>query len=47
MRLRTQWEHSHAASAGLNLLAMIAVILAVLTGTEKQSETLEFQRFSA
>ena len=28
--LRTQWEHSHAASAVLNLIALLAVILAVL-----------------
>jgi hypothetical protein len=28
--LRTQWEYSHAASAGLNLLALVTVILAVL-----------------
>jgi hypothetical protein len=30
MLLRTQWEYSHAASAGLNLIAVIALILAVL-----------------
>ena len=28
--LRTQWEYSHAASAILNLVALLAVILAVL-----------------
>jgi hypothetical protein len=28
--LRAQWEWSHAASAGLNLVAMVAVILSVL-----------------
>jgi hypothetical protein len=28
--LRSQWEYSHAASAGLNLAALIAVILSVL-----------------
>lgn len=28
--LRTQWEYSHAASAGLNLVAMVALILSVL-----------------
>jgi hypothetical protein len=30
MDLRTRWEYSHAASAGLNLVAMVMVILAVL-----------------
>lgn len=29
MALRAQWEYSHAASAGLNLIALAAVILAV------------------
>jgi len=29
--LRQQWEYSHAASAGLNLVAFIALILSVLT----------------
>jgi cytochrome bd-type quinol oxidase subunit 2 len=28
--LRRQWEYSHATSAGLNLLALVAVILSVL-----------------
>jgi len=28
--LRQQWEYSHATSAGLNLLALVAVILSVL-----------------
>ena len=28
--LRAQWEYSHAASAGLNLVGLIAAILAVL-----------------
>ena len=32
--LRTQWEYSHAASAGLNLAAFIAVALGVLKGGE-------------
>ncbi|HEX7052560.1 MAG TPA: DUF1772 domain-containing protein [Burkholderiales bacterium] len=30
MALRTQWEYSHAASALLNLAALVCVILAVL-----------------
>ncbi len=30
MALRTQWEYSHAASAILNLIALIAVIISVL-----------------
>ena len=30
MALRAQWEYSHAASAILNLLALIAVIISVL-----------------
>jgi hypothetical protein len=30
MALRTQWEYSHAASAVLNLIALIAVILSLL-----------------
>ena len=30
MALRAQWEYSHAASAVLNLVALVAVILAVL-----------------
>jgi hypothetical protein len=30
--LRMRWEYSHAASAMLNLVAMIAVIIAVLKG---------------
>ena len=28
--LRMQWEYSHATSAGLNLIALVAIILAVL-----------------
>jgi hypothetical protein len=28
--LRTQWEYSHAAGAGLNLLALVALVLSVL-----------------
>ena len=31
--LRMRWEYSHAASAMLNLVALIAVIIAVLKGT--------------
>jgi hypothetical protein len=30
MALRAQWEYSHAASAVLNLIALIALILSVL-----------------
>lgn len=30
MALRTQWEYSHAASAVLNLIALVALILSVL-----------------
>ncbi|MFN7949797.1 MAG: DUF1772 domain-containing protein [Blastocatellia bacterium] len=29
--LRTRWEYSHAAGAGLNLIALSAVIISVLT----------------
>ncbi|HKY28389.1 MAG TPA: hypothetical protein VJM12_10670 [Pyrinomonadaceae bacterium] len=38
--LRQQWEYSHATSAGLNLLALIALILSVLAkqGNEISSE---------
>jgi hypothetical protein len=32
--LRQQWEYSHAASAGLNLVAFVALILAVLSKDE-------------
>jgi hypothetical protein len=31
VRLRNQWEYSHARSAGLNLLAVAALILSALT----------------
>jgi hypothetical protein len=31
MALRAQWEYSHAASAALNLFALIALILSTLT----------------
>jgi hypothetical protein len=30
MALRTQWEYLHAASAVLNLIALVALILSVL-----------------
>ena len=30
LALRNQWEYSHAASAGLNLVALISLILSVL-----------------
>lgn len=33
--LRTQWEYSHAASAGLNFAGLIALILSVLTTRER------------
>jgi len=35
LALRTQWEYSHAASAVLNLAALLAVILSVLRGTRE------------
>ena len=38
MELRSQWEYSHAASAGLNLIAMIAVTCAVLASESKRKE---------
>ena len=31
MELRRQWEYSHAAGAGLNLAALVTLILSVLT----------------
>jgi hypothetical protein len=34
LALRQQWEYSHAASAGLNLVAFVALILAVLLKDE-------------
>lgn len=34
MALRAQWEYSHAASAVLNLAALVAVILSVLARSE-------------
>lgn len=34
MAVRAQWEYSHAASALLNLLALVAVILSVLARRE-------------
>lgn len=37
MTLRSRWEYSHATSAVLNLIALIAVILAVLAGEPKQA----------
>lgn len=33
-RLRAQWEYSHAVSAVLDLIALIALILSVLAGDE-------------
>jgi hypothetical protein len=33
-QLRARWEYSHAAGAGLNLVAMVAVILAALPPAE-------------
>ena len=38
MELRRQWEYSHATSAGLNLLALVAVILSVLASEGKSAE---------
>lgn len=32
--LRTRWEYSHAISAGLNLVALVALILSVLVDEE-------------
>jgi hypothetical protein len=32
-QLRSQWEYSHAASAGLNLIAVVMMILSVLVKT--------------
>jgi hypothetical protein len=34
LELRRQWEYSHAASAALNLFALISLILSVLVGEE-------------
>jgi hypothetical protein len=34
LELRRQWEYSHAASAALNLLALISLILSVLVDVE-------------
>ncbi|NMG53321.1 membrane protein [Aromatoleum aromaticum] len=34
MALRAQWEYSHAASAALNLVALIALIASVLASAE-------------
>lgn len=34
LRLRTQWEYSHAAGAGLNVIAFITLILSVLVQDE-------------
>lgn len=36
--LRTQWEYSHAASAGLNLIALLALVLSVLSWRGKRVE---------
>lgn len=36
LELRTQWEYSHAASAVLNIIALIAVIVSVLAGGERR-----------
>ena len=36
--LRQQWEYSHATSAGLNLMALIAVILSVLARDVKRTQ---------
>jgi hypothetical protein len=34
LEIRTQWEYSHATSAGLNLIALITLILSVLVRDE-------------
>lgn len=34
--LRNQWEYSHAVNAGLYLIALVTLILAVLTGEDRQ-----------
>lgn len=34
--LRRQWEYSHATSAGLNLLALVAMILSVLASRRSE-----------
>ena len=34
LELRNQWEYSHATSAGLNLIALITLILSVLVSEE-------------
>jgi hypothetical protein len=34
--LRAQWEHSHAAAAVLNVVALVALILAVLARPERE-----------
>ena len=34
LELRKQWEYSHATSAGLNLIALITLILSVLVSEE-------------
>jgi uncharacterized membrane protein YkvI len=36
--LRRQWEYSHATSAGLNLLALVAVILSVLAREDRNEQ---------
>jgi hypothetical protein len=35
--LRDQWEYSHAVSAGLNFIALAALILSVAGATERQA----------
>jgi hypothetical protein len=35
LELRRQWEYSHAASAVLNLVALVALILSVLAGDKE------------
>lgn len=37
--LRRQWEYSHATSAGLNLLALVAMILSVLARPRERSSS--------
>lgn len=36
--LRRQWEYSHATSAGLNLIALVAMILSVLARRARENQ---------
>jgi hypothetical protein len=39
MALRAQWEYSHAASAVLNLIALIALIFSVLVRDKQHRDS--------